>query len=238
MATPHIDAQPGDFASTVLMPGDPLRAKALAERFLEDAQQVTSVRNMLGFTGTFHGKPVSVMGSGMGIPSISIYAEELFTRFSVSNIVRIGSCGAIASDLEMRDLVVGMGACTDSGVNRARFGGYDFAAMADPELLLPMVATAEEAHQSVRVGNLFSMDLFYHPDPDIMAMARRMGVLAVEMEAAGLYGCAAACGKRALAVCAVSDILSSGVGLSSDDREKGFHHLMELALQASLQFPE
>ena len=156
MATPHIDAQPSDFASTVLMPGDPLRAQYIAETYLEDVRQVNTVRHMLGFTGLYEGEPVSVMGSGMGIPSISIYAKELYTEFGVCNIVRVGSCGAIHPDLQLRDVVVGMGACTDAGVNRTRFQGNDFAAIADYDLLRETMEIARDRAIPVRAGNLFS----------------------------------------------------------------------------------
>ena len=213
MATPHIDAQPGDFAPTVLMPGDPLRAKYIAETYLEDVRQVNDVRHMLGFTGLYQGELVSVMGSGMGIPSISIYAKELYTDFGVKNIVRVGSCGAIHEDLRLRDVIVGMGACTDSGVNRTRFQGHDYSAIADYDLLAAMMHTAEDQGISVRVGNLFSADLFYSPDTELFTTMNKMGVLAVEMEAAGLYGVAAEFGKRALSVCAVSDIIPTGESL-------------------------
>lgn len=237
MSTPHIQAEASDFAPTVLMPGDPLRAQHVAETYLSDVRQVNTVRNMLGFTGSYEGHPISVMGSGMGIPSISIYAKELFTDFGVQNIVRIGSCGAIHKDLQLRDIVIGMGACTDSGVNRARFQGHDYAAIANHTLLEKMVGTAREQNVSIRVGNLFSADLFYNPDETIFKTMERMGILAVEMEAAGLYGCAAECRKRALTVCAVSDVIGTGESLSPEDRQKSFDAMLKLALDSATQFP-
>ena len=155
MPTPHIEAKPGDFADTCLLPGDPLRAKFIADTFLDDVRQVNGIRNMLGFTGSYQGVPVSVMGSGMGIPSISIYAKELITEYGVKNLIRVGSCGAVSSKVEVRDIVLGSGACTDSVVNRTRFGGMDFAAVADFGLLRGAVEAAERLDLKVRVGNLF-----------------------------------------------------------------------------------
>ncbi|MDB4491453.1 purine-nucleoside phosphorylase [bacterium] len=238
MPTPHIDAQPGDFAPTVLMPGDPLRAQYIAETYLEDIRQVNDVRYMLGFTGLYEGESVSVMGSGMGIPSISIYAKELYTEFGVCNIVRVGSCGAIHPDLQLRDVVVGMGACTDAGVNRARFQGHDFAAIADYDLLGATMEMARDRGVPVRAGNLFSADLFYTPDTEIFATMKKMGVLAVEMEAAGLYGVAAEFGKRALVVCAVSDVIATGESLSPVERQTTFDSMITLALASVKQFPK
>ena len=237
MPTPHIQASTGDFAPTVLMPGDPLRAQHIAETYLTECRQVNAVRNMLAFTGLYEGRPISVMGSGMGIPSISIYAKELYTTFNVQNIIRVGSCGAIHPDLALRDIVLGLGACTDSSVNRTRFQGNDFAAIADYALVSSMTETAKDRHIPIRIGNLFSADLFYTPNTAMFTTMERMGILAVEMEAAGLYGVAAECGKRALAVCAVSDIISTLVGLSAEERQTTFDNMIELALASSLHFP-
>jgi len=158
MPTPHLETVAGGFAESILLPGDPLRAKFIAENFLDDVEQVNAVRNMLAFTGTYKGCPVSVMGSGMGIPSISIYAKELITDYGVKNLIRVGSCGAVSKDVKVRDVLIGMGACTDSGVNRARFGGYDYAATANYELLEAHVKAARELGTEVKIGNLFSGD--------------------------------------------------------------------------------
>lgn len=234
MPTPHLSAQPGDFAPTVLMPGDPRRATYVAQNFLDEAREVTSVRQMHGWTGTFQGTPISVLGSGMGIPSISIYAEELFTEYDVQRIIRIGSCGGIHPDLQLGDLVIGMGASTDSRVNRMRFGDVDFAALASYPLLEKMVATARSLDFPVRVGALYSTDLFYHPNAKILDEWRAMNLLAVEMEAAGLYGCATACGREALAVCTVSDVLGTDERMSSQEREEGLERMIRMALQSSL----
>ena len=162
--TPHINAPEGAFADVVLMPGDPLRAKYIAETFLEDAKEVTNVRNMLGYTGTYKGRRISVMGHGMGIPSCSIYAKELITEYGVKKIIRVGSCGAVRMDVKVRDVIIGLGACTDSKVNRIRFKDNDFAAIADFDMTQAAVQAAKEKGKQVRVGNLFSADLFYTPD--------------------------------------------------------------------------
>ncbi len=232
--TPHIDAKSGDFAETVLMPGDPLRAKFIADTFLDDVIEVNKVRNMLGFTGSYKGTPVSVMGSGMGIPSISIYAKELYALYDVKNIIRVGSCGAVDTRVKIRDVVIGMGACTDSAVNRARFMGYDFAPIADYQLLKNAVTAAEALGIKPWVGNLFSADLFYTPIPELFDRMEAMRVYGVEMEAAGLYGVAAECGTSALAVCTVSDQIRTGEKVSSEDRQSTFTDMMKLTLESLL----
>lgn len=234
MATPHIEAKQGEFAKTVLMPGDPLRAKFIADNFLENVKCVTRVRNILGYTGTYKGKPISVMGSGMGIPSISIYATELYKDYGVESIIRIGSCGAVRDDVKIRDIIIGMGASTDSNVNRMRFNNVDFAALADFSLLKKVVDTAERLNQDVRVGNIFTADLFYTPQPEMFKTMEKYGVLAVEMEAAGLYGVAAELGKKALTVLTVSDHIKTGEQTTADERETTFKDMMELTLEAIL----
>jgi purine-nucleoside phosphorylase len=232
--TPHIGSKEGDFAETVLMPGDPLRAQFIAETFLEDVKQVNKVRNMYGFTGSYKGKLVSVMGSGMGIPSISIYAKELYTFYGVQNIIRVGSCGAVDPKIKVRDVIIGMGACTDSGVNRARFMGYDFAPIADYKLLKNAVSAAEALGITHWVGNLFSADLFYTPIPELFDRMESMRVYGVEMEAAGLYGVAAECGTSALAVCTVSDQIRTGEKTTSEERQTTFTDMMKLTMESLL----
>jgi purine-nucleoside phosphorylase len=232
MATPHISAGPGDFAEAVLLPGDPLRARYIAEHFLDGAREVTAVRNMLGFTGTYRDMPVSVMGTGMGIPSASIYATELIKDYGVQRLVRVGSCGGVGEGIALRDVVLAAGACTDSQVNRARYGGQDFAAIADFALLRRAAEAAEAADIAVRVGNVHSAELFYDPRSTQLEMFRRMGVLAIEMEAAGLYGVAAEYGARALGVMTVSDLVPSGEQTSSDERERTFGEMVTVALEA------
>ncbi|MCL1074186.1 purine-nucleoside phosphorylase [Shewanella dokdonensis] len=234
MATPHINAVDGAFAETVLFPGDPLRAKYIAETFLENVEQVTDVRNMLGFTGTYKGKKVSVMGSGMGIPSCSIYATELIKDYGVKNLIRVGTCGAISRDIKVRDVVIGMGACTDSRVNRMRFKDKDFAAIADYELLTAVVNAANAQNIKVRVGNVFSADLFYSPEPDMFDVMEKMGVLGVEMEAAGLYGVAKEFGARALCVVTVSDHIRTGEVTTAAERQTTFNDMITMTLEAVL----
>ncbi len=234
MATPHISAAPGEFAEAILLPGDPLRAKYIAEKFLDEARQVTAVRNMLGFTGTYRDMPVSVMGTGMGIPSASIYATELVKNYGVKRLVRVGSCGGVGEGIALRDVVLASGACTDSQVNRARYGGQDFAAIADFGLLRSAADAAAAAGVDVRVGNVHSAELFYDPRSTQLEMFRRMGVLAIEMEAAGLYGVAAEFGARALGIMTVSDLVPSGDQTSSDERERTFDDMVTVALEALL----
>ena len=235
MATPHLEANEGQFAETVLLPGDPLRAKFIADTFLEEVEQVNGVRNMLGFTGVYKGTRISVMGSGMGIPSISIYAKELITDYGVKNLIRVGSCGAVSKEVKVRDVLIGMGGCTDSGVNRARFGGYDFAAIANYELLAAHVEAAKELNVPVKVGNLFSADLFYTPLPEMFDRMEKLNVLGVEMEAAGLFGVCAEFGARGMAICTVSDHIRTGESTTSEEREKSFTAMMEIALEASVK---
>ena len=234
MPTPHIAAQPGEFAETVLMPGDPLRAKFIAENFLENTKCITQVRNMFGYTGTYKGKRVSVMGSGMGVPSISIYATELYKDYGVEKIIRIGSCGAVRDDIKIRDIIVGMAASTDSNVNRQRFHNVDFAACADFSLLKSVVDTAEKLGKPVHVGNIFTADLFYTPQPEMFATMEKYGILAVEMEAAALYGVAAEYGKKALTVLTVSDHIKTGEQTTAAERETTFKDMMELTLESVL----
>ncbi|MEX0429859.1 purine-nucleoside phosphorylase [Spiribacter insolitus] len=234
MATPHISAEPGDFAETVLMPGDPLRARVIAENYLEDVREVTSTRNMLGFTGRYGDTPVSVMGSGMGIPSMSIYAFELFNEYRVEKIIRVGTCGGVRPDVEVRDIIIAMGASTDSSVNRTRFGGCDFAAIADYGLLEATVGAARSAGIAPRIGNVFSSELFYNPTPSFFDMMKAHGILAVEMEAAGLYGAAAEAGKRAVSVLTVSDHVVTGASTSAEERQNSFQDMMKVALEAAV----
>jgi len=235
--TPHINADDGAFAAVCLMPGDPRRARHVAERFLDDARQVTDVRNMVGYTGTARGRPVSVMAHGMGIPSCSIYATELVQHYGVRSLIRIGSCGSIRHDLPVHSIVLALGASTDSAVNRTRFRGYDLAAIADFGLARAAVEAAEARDQPLRVGNVLSSDLFYAPDPTINEVAASLGVLAVEMEAAGLYGVAAETGARALTLLTVSDHILTGEQLSAAEREVSFDAMVELALDTAAAEP-
>jgi purine-nucleoside phosphorylase len=234
MPTPHINAQPGDFAPTVLMPGDPLRAKYIAETFLENVKLVTDVRNVFGFTGSYKGIPVSVMAHGMGIPSASIYFSELLEHYGVKRIIRAGSCGTTHPDVELREIVIAMGASTDSSVNRMRFMGHDLAALASFNLVRHAVRTAEARELRYHVGNIFSADLFYTPQPELFELMAKYRILGVEMESAGLYPLAAEHGAEALAVCTVSDNIRTGEKLSSDERQTGFDEMIELVLETAL----
>lgn len=238
MPTPHINAAAGDFADTVLMPGDPLRAQYIAETYLDDARRVADVRAMYGYTGSYKGRPLSVMGSGMGVPSMSIYAKELITDYGVRNIIRVGTCGGIGDDIRLRDVLIAQGASTDTGVNRTRLGGHDFAAIADFGLLEAAVASARQAGVSTRVGNVFTSDLFYSPDETLIPTLRKMGILAVEMEVAGLYGVAAEFGARALAIMTVSDHIVRGEATSSDERQSTFNEMIGVALDAAAGLPQ
>lgn len=233
MSTPHLEANPGDYAETVLMPGDPLRAKYIAETYLSDVAQVNQVRNMLGFTGTYNGAPVSVQSSGMGVPSISIYATELIREFGVKNIIRVGSCGAIRDDIDLGDLVVAIGAGTDSPVNRQRLHGHDFPAVADYGLLRAVTDASERTGITARVGTIFTSDSFYAPNgEDNFELLERYGFIAVEMEAAGLYGVAVEHGIAALTVATVSDQIKRQEFMSPEDRQTSFDDMIRLVLDA------
>lgn len=232
--TPHIDATPGDFAKTVLMPGDPLRAKFVAENFLENARLVNNVRGIHGYTGTYHGTPVSVMASGMGMPSIGIYSYELYNFFGVENILRIGSAGAMAEKVAVRDLVLGMGASTNSRfADQYKLPGT-YAPICDYTLLSLAVREAEAQGVTYHVGNLLSSDTFYSDDSGDSRSFAKMGVLAVEMEAAALYMTAARAGKRALAICTISDHIVTGEALPAAERQTSFTDMMEVALRTAI----
>ena len=232
MATPHINAENGDFADVVLMPGDPLRAKYIAETFLDDAKLVCDVRNMFGFTGTYKGRKISVMGHGMGIPSASIYATELVKDYGVKQLIRVGSCGAVSEDINVRDVVIGLGACTDSKVNRMRFNDHDFAAIADYHMVKNAETAAKQRGVDVKIGNLFSAELFYSPQPEMFDIMDKYGIVGVEMEAAGIYAIAAEYGVKAMAICTVSDHIKTGEQTSSEERATSFNEMIEIALES------
>ncbi len=234
--TPHINASPEDFAKTVLMPGDPLRSKFIAETFLENAKLVNNVRGIQGYTGEYKGKRVSVMASGMGMPSIGIYSYELYNFFGVENIIRIGSAGGISTDVKIRDIIIGQGASTTT--NFAVQYGLEgtFAPIASYELMKVTTEEADKIGASYKVGNLLSSDIFYNADPDASKKWQRMGILGVEMEAAALYMNAAYAGKRALAICTVSDHLFTGEALDAQSRQNSFTEMMEIALNTAIRF--
>ncbi|HEX5562935.1 MAG TPA: purine-nucleoside phosphorylase [Nocardioidaceae bacterium] len=235
----HIGADPAQVAPRVLMPGDPLRAQWIAESFLKDVTCYSRVRGMLGFTGTYRGEPISVQGSGMGLPSMSIYLTELLRDYAVSSVVRVGSCGALTGELGLRDLVLASGACTDSAANRIRFEGLDYAPVADFDLLRAAydAARTRELRVTAKVGLLVSTDSFYSPRPDLVSRLAEYGVLAVEMEASALYTLAAQYGRRALAVCTVSDHLLTGEQTTAEERQETFTDMVEIALDAVLATP-
>ncbi|MDI6911308.1 purine-nucleoside phosphorylase [Nocardioides sp.] len=232
----HVGARPGDIAPLVLMPGDPLRARWIADTFLDDARCYTEVRGMYGYTGTWQGQRVSVQGSGMGQPSMAIYVNELFREYDVRSIIRVGSCGALSERLAVRDIVIASGACTDSAMNRIRFEGLDYAPVADFGLLRGAhdAATAKQLAEGVHVGLIFSSDSFYPARPELAARMVEFGVLAVEMEASALYTLAAKHGRRALTICTVSDHIVTGEETSAQEREQTFGTMVEIALAAGL----
>ena len=234
--TAHIKATPEQIAKTVLMPGDPKRSELVAKKFLKDAVMFNDVRGVKGYTGTWKGVPVSVMARGLGMPSIGIYSYELYHGFGVENIIRIGSAGSMREDVRVRDIVLGMGACTDSAYGN-QFGlDGSFAPICDYELLARSVEIGKEKGFCTHVGNILSSDVFYDDNPDRNLLWRKMGVLAVEMEAAALYMNAARAGKRALAICTVSNSLVTGEELSADERETTFGEMIELALDVAISF--
>ena len=231
----HIGAAPGAIAPTVLFPGDPLRARWIAETFLDDAVCYSEVRGMYGFTGSWQGRPVSVQGSGMGQPSMAIYANELFASYDVQQLIRVGSCGALTTDVGIRDVVIGSGACTDSSMNKHRFLGLDYAPVADFDLLRAAVDAARaRADVTTHVGLLYSSDSFYNPRAaELTKPLVDHGVLAVEMEASSLYTLAAGYRRQALAICTVSDHIVTGEETTAAEREQTFGAMVEIALAAA-----
>lgn len=236
--TPHIQAPEGAFGSLCLLPGDPKRAQFIAQHFLTDVQEVNAVRNMLGYTGFYKNCRLSVMGTGMGIPSSSIYATELIKHYGVTHLLRVGSCGAVMDDIHVNDVIIATGASTDSGVNRQRFGGFDYAACADYCFLKALNDAARQLGIPVKNGGLFSADLFYGPDPDFIKNLVKMRILGVEMESAGLFGLAAEYGVHAGSICTVSDHIIQGESMPSQQREQGFIAMMHIALEASYHLIE
>lgn len=229
--TPHNEAIEGQIAKTVLMPGDPLRAKYIAETYLENPVCFNTVRNMFGYTGDYKGRKISVMGGGMGMPSIGIYSYELFHFYDVDNIIRIGSAGALQDDVKLMDVVIGMGACTDSNYASQYNLPGTFAPVADYGLLSKAVSIADKQGTSIKVGNILSSDIFYNDNAQVNDLWKKMGVMAVEMEAAALYMNAARAGKKALCMLTISDHIYSGESLSAKDRQLGFGKMMEIALE-------
>lgn len=232
--TPHINATPADFGKTVLMPGDPLRSEFIAKNFLTNAKLINNVRSIQGYTGKYKGIDVTVMASGMGMPSIGIYSYELYNFFGVENIIRVGSAGSISNNVKVRDIVIGMGACTNSSyADQYKLNG-SFAPIASYDLMKIAINHSDDIGAKYHVGNLLSTDCFYNEIPDFDKAWSKMGVLAVEMEAAALYMNAARAGKRALAICTISDHILTGESLDSTERQNSFTQMMEIALETAV----
>ncbi|MBI9107127.1 MAG: purine-nucleoside phosphorylase [Spirochaetales bacterium] len=231
----HIAAEKGAIADTVLMPGDPLRAKYAAEKFLDNSICYNEIRGMYGYTGTYKGKRISIQGSGMGQPSMGIYAYELMAFYDVKTIMRIGSCGAVQPEIELRDIILAMSASTNGGMNKGIFKGMDYSPCADSELFLTAAAKAKEMKLSMKAGNILSSDTFYDDDPEIWKLWARFGVLAIEMEASTLYTLAAKMGVKALAICTVSDSIVNETLLSPEDRERSFDDMILLGLETAVE---
>lgn len=231
----HIGAKKGEIAETILLPGDPLRAKYIAEKYLDDVVQYNKVRGMYGFTGTYKGKRISVQGSGMGVPSISIYVNELINEYEVKNLIRVGTCGGIADHIKIRDIVIAQGATTDSQTNRMVFGGIDYAPLADFELLKIAAEITEKLNLKPHIGNVFTSDSFYRENAEeINNLLARYNVLAVEMETSALYTLAAKYKRKALSILTVSDHVMTGEQTTAEEREKTFHEMMEIALETAV----
>lgn len=232
----HIGAKKGEIAETILLPGDPLRAKYIAENFFKDVVQYNEVRGMYGFTGTYKGERISVQGSGMGVPSISIYVNELIQEYDVKKLIRVGTCGAMQENINVRDIILAQGATTDSQVNRLVFGGIDYAPIADFNLLKSAYETAKQKGLTTHVGNVFTSDVFYRDNgEEVNALLGRYNVLAVEMETTALYTLAAKYGRQALSILTVSDHVITGELTTSEERQTSFNAMMELALETALK---
>jgi purine-nucleoside phosphorylase len=236
MPTPHNSAKPGDYAEAVLLPGDPLRAKWVAETFLKDAKLVNSVRNCLGYTGSWNGRPVSVQATGMGQPSLSIYVHELINEYGLKRLIRIGTCGGLSAKVKVRDLVIAQAASTDSTIVKDGFGPFSFAPIADFALLRSAAEKAEARGLSVHVGNLLSSDIFYHIEPGLEGYGRlpAHGVLGVEMESAALYVLAARFGVAALTICTMTDDLITGASIDAEARQSSLKDMVALALDVAV----
>lgn len=230
----HINAKKGDIADTILLPGDPLRAKYIAETFLEDVVLYNEVRNMFGYTGTYKGKRISVQGTGMGVPSISIYITELMNEYDVKKLIRVGTCGSIHHDVKVRDVIIAQSASTDSKMNEIIFNGINFAPTADFDLLLKAYNAGKEKGLNIKVGNVFTEDVFYNEHAEHEKWAQ-YGILALEMESSALYTLAAKFGRQALSILTVSDHLLTGEVTSSEERQLTFNDMIEVALDAAIQ---
>ena len=234
MATPHIGAEKGQIAETILLPGDPLRANYIAETFLDDVVQYNNVRGMLGFTGTYKGKRISVQGTGMGIPSIGIYSHELISEFGVKNLIRIGTAGSYQEDVKLRDVVIAMSASTDSAINKLRFNGADYAPTANADMVFKAYEIAKEKGLNVKAGNVFTSDTFYGDDPEAWKKWAKFGVLCVEMETAQLYTTAAKLGAKALTLLTISDSFITSEVTTAEERQTTFNDMIVVALETAI----
>jgi len=232
MATPHMNAQIGDFSDTVIMPGDPMRAQYIADNYLTNVIKVNNTRSMFGFTGIYKNRKISIMSHGIGIPSCSIYVKELITEYDVKKIIRVGTCGAVIQDIELYDIVVGMGACTDSKVNRLNFQDNDFAAIASFSMLMNTVQAAKKLDLKINVGNLFTTDLFYSDNKLILDIIEKYGIIGIEMETAGLYALAAKYKIQAISICTVTDHIKKLTRITSEERQSTLDKMIILALEA------
>lgn len=232
----HIEAKAGEIAETILLPGDPLRAKYIADTYLEDVVCYNQVRGMLGFTGIYKGNRISVQGTGMGLPSISIYVNELISEYGVKNLIRVGTCGGMQENVRVRDVILAQACCTDSSMNRHIFGGYDFSPVASFPLLKAAYDRGVEKGLNLHVGNVFSSDSFYRDDKTVTGLLMQYGVLGVEMETSALYTLAAKFGVNALTILTVSDHLLTGEETTSEERQSTFNEMMEVALDAAISF--
>ncbi|WP_343188590.1 purine-nucleoside phosphorylase [Buchnera aphidicola (Neophyllaphis varicolor)] len=236
MITPHINANKTDFSDIVILTGDPIRTKYIAFNWLKNVVEISNVRSMLGFTGMYKDIKVSIMSHGMGIPSSAIYIKELLTFYNVKKIIRLGTCGSIIKGINLKDIIIGMGACTDSSFNRLRFNNYDYAAIADFDMLNKFFETSKKLNYKVYIGNLFSTDFFYTIDPILFKLIKNYNILGIDMETAGIYSIASELNVQAISVCTVSDIINTSKSLNYIDRESKLNKMINLALESILLF--
>jgi len=234
MSTPHINAKKNDIADIVIMSGDPIRAQYISTRYLKHSIEINKLRLMLGFTGNYKNRRISVMSHGMGIPSCAIYIKELITEYNVKSIIRVGTCGALRNDVQLRDIIVGMGASTDSKFNRSRFNDNDFAAIADFSLLSNVVESSKKLNVSIRIGHLFTTDFFYSQDKSMLNILEKYGFLGVEMETAGIYSLATEYGIKAISICTVTDHIKKNIKMNPKDRESTLDQMIQIALESTL----
>ncbi|CAL4044003.1 purine-nucleoside phosphorylase [Buchnera aphidicola] len=234
MVTPHMNAKMGDFSDIVIMPGDPIRAKYIADNYLKNVIEVNNIRSMFGCTGTYKNRKISIMSHGIGIPSCSIYVKELITEYQVKKIIRVGTCGAVMNRIGLHDIVVGMGACTDSKVNRLNFKDNDFSAIASFPMLLNVFTAAKTLKININIGNLFTTDLFYYDNKDMLDIIEKYGILGIEMETAGIYALAAKYNIEAISICTVTDHIKKSIKVTAEDRQSTLDKMIYLSLESIL----